>query len=114
MPPFQLYASWTVSFSVPWAALLAGYASLLAVAGMDAPRQLFDRFAWATALLVAACLIYQPAAMFFWVFLAVALVGSVTDSGRVLRLAKAHFAVAALAARGRVSRLQDLHLARRL
>ena len=30
MPPFQLYASWTVSFSVPWAAVLAGCASLLA------------------------------------------------------------------------------------
>ena len=98
MPPFQLYAAWSVAFSVPWTALLAGTSSLLAVGGMDAPRHRFDRLVWAIALLVAACLIYQPAAMFFWVFFAIALVGAVTESGRVLRLAKRHFAVAATAA----------------
>ena len=68
---------------------------------------------WATALLLVAVLIYQPAAMFFWVFLAVALVGSVTDSGRALRLARTHFAVAAVAAALAFLGLQDLHLARR-
>ncbi len=39
MPPFQLYASWSVAFMLPWTALLAGTSSLLAVAGMEAPRQ---------------------------------------------------------------------------
>ena len=65
---------------------------------MDAPRQHVDRLAWATPLLLVAVLTYQPAAMFFWVFLAVALVGAVADSARALRLARVHFAVAAVAA----------------
>jgi hypothetical protein len=98
LPVFQLFASWTVAFSLPWVALLAGCSSLLAVAGMDAPRQHLDRLVWATALLVVAVMTYQPAAMFFWVFLAVALVGAVADSARALRLARVHFAVAAVAA----------------
>jgi hypothetical protein len=98
LPPFQLYASWTVSFVIPWAALLGGCSSLLAVTAAEAPRQRFDRLVWATALLVAALMIYQPAAMFYWVFFAVALVGSVADSGRALRLAQTHFGVAAAAA----------------
>ncbi len=98
MPPFQLYAAWATTFAIPWAALLAGCASLLAVAGTDAPRQHYDRLVWATALLVAAFLTYQPAAMFFWVLLAVALAGTVADSDRAWRLARTHFAVAAVAA----------------
>ena len=36
--------------------------------------------------------------MFFWVFFAVALAGAVADSGRAVRLARMHFAVAAVAA----------------
>ena len=98
LPVFQLFASWTVAFALPWVALLAGCSSLLAVAGMDAPRQHLDRLVWATLLLVVAVLTYQPAAMFFWVFLAVALAGAVADSARALRLARVHFAVAAVAA----------------
>ena len=97
LPPFQLYAAWATTFALPWAALLAGCASLLAVAGTDAPRQHYDRLVWATALLVVALMIYQPAAMFFWVFLAVALAGAVADSERAWRLARTHFAVAAVA-----------------
>ena len=42
-------------------------------------------------------LIYQPAAMFYWVFLAVALAGTVLDSERAWRLARVQFAVAAVA-----------------
>jgi hypothetical protein len=98
MPPFQLSASWTVAFSLPWTALLAGCASLMAVAGMDRPRQHYDRLIWSAALLIAALLIYQPSAMFFWVFFAIALAGSVADSGRAWRLARVHFGVAAVAA----------------
>jgi hypothetical protein len=97
LPPFQLYASWAITFSLPWAALLAGGASLLAGAAVDAPRRHFDRLVWATALLTVASLIYQPAAMFYWVFLAVALAGTVPDSERAWRLARLQFAVAAVA-----------------
>ncbi len=98
MPAFQVYGSWAVLFNVPYAALLGGGASVLAVAAVDAPRSLvLDRLQGATALLLAALLVYQPAAMFFWVFLAVALVGAVNDSGRALRLARTHFGIAAVA-----------------
>jgi len=98
MPAFQVYASWAVLFCAPLAAVLAGGASVLAVAANDVPRDLVaDRMAGATAMLLAALLIYQPAAMFFWVFLAVALIGVVRDSARAKRLAQMHFGVAAVA-----------------
>jgi hypothetical protein len=98
MPPFQVTGSWTVLGLTPYTALLAAGASLLAVAAVDAPRHIVaDRIAGATTLLFAALLIGQPAAMFFWVFFAVALVGAVHDSGRALRLARMHFGVAGLA-----------------
>jgi hypothetical protein len=91
---FQVYGSWAVLFNAPYAALLAGAASMLAVEAIDAPRPLvLDRLLAAGALLLAALLIYQPAAMFFWVFLAVALVGSLHDTPRTLRLARAHLAM---------------------
>jgi hypothetical protein len=98
MPAFQVYGSWAVLFVSPWAALLGGCASLLAVRATDGPRNLRpDRLVGATGLLIAALLIYQPAAMFFWVFLAVALVGAVRESGRALHLVRTHFGVAAVA-----------------
>jgi hypothetical protein len=98
MPAFQVYGSWAVLFNVPYAAILGGGASLLAVAGVDAPRDLVaDRLAGAAAMLVAALLIYQSAAMFFWIFLAVALVGAADDSRRALRLVGTHFGIAVVA-----------------
>jgi hypothetical protein len=98
LPPFQLYAAFTVTFPLPWTALLAGCASLLIVAAVDGPRPLrLDRLVAPTVLLVVAILTYQPTGMFFWVLFAVALAGSVDDSRRALRLARAHFAVAAVA-----------------
>jgi hypothetical protein len=98
MPAFQVYGSWAVLFNVPYAAILGGGASLLVVAAVDAPRTLVpDRLAGAAAMLVAALLIYQSAAMFFWVFLAIALVGAAYDSRRALRIARAHFGIAAVA-----------------
>ena len=99
MPPFQLYASWTVTFALPWAAFLAGCASLLAATAVAAPRRLRqDRLVAATLLLIFALFIYQPAAMMFWVFLAIALAGSVADSGRAVQIARVHLGVAAVAA----------------
>jgi hypothetical protein len=97
MPPFQVWASWTVLFSTPWAALAAGGASRLAVAAVDGPRRLMtDRLVGAAGLLLAALLTYQPAAMFFWVFFAVALIGAAQERRRAGRLARAHFGIAAV------------------
>jgi hypothetical protein len=94
LPAFQVYASWAVLFSSPLAALLAGAASLFTVSAVDGPRQLErDRYLGAVFLVVAALLIYQPAAMFFWVFFAIALVGAARQSRRSLRLVEAHFGV---------------------
>ena len=77
MPAFQLYAAWATLACAPLAALLAGGASMLAMAPADASmRRVAARLAGATGLLLGALLIYQPAAMLFWVFLAIALVGA--------------------------------------
>jgi hypothetical protein len=94
LPTYQVYASWAVTSSYPLGALLAGGASLVAVATVDGPRNLMRyRLLGATGLLVAALLIYQPSAMLFWVFFAVALVGAAQDSRRSVRLTQAHFGV---------------------
>lgn len=75
LPPFQVAVSWAILFSVPVAAGLAGVAAWLAG---TPPR----RSGWLAAiqwggagvgLLLAASLIYQPAAMFYWVFVAIQL-----------------------------------------
>jgi hypothetical protein len=98
MPAFQVYASWAVLFNVPYAALLGGGASLLAVSAVDAPRHLrIDRYVGASAMLLGALLIYQPTAMFFWVFLAIALIGAAQESTRAKHLLRAHAGVAASA-----------------
>src|SRR5262249_14151770 len=46
---------------------------------------------------VGALLVYQPPAMFFWVFLAVALVGSVHDQRRAAQIVRRHVEVAVVA-----------------
>lgn len=97
LPAFMILSAWTVIFNAPYAALLAGGASLMATRALEPPRALtLDRVAGATALLIAAMLIYQPAAMFYWVFLAIAVVGTVPDSRRALRLAGTQGAIAVL------------------
>jgi hypothetical protein len=98
MPVFQVYGSWTVLFVAPYAAILGGGASLLAGSAVEEPRGLVaNRVVGATAMLLAALLIYQPPSMSFWVFLAIAVVGARHDSRRTLRLARTHFGVAAVA-----------------
>jgi hypothetical protein len=98
MPAFQVFASWAVLFVAPFAALLGASASTLTVSAIDSARQLMtDRLVAAVAALVTALLIYQPAAMFFWVFLAVALVGAVREPVRGVRIVKAHAGVAVVA-----------------
>jgi hypothetical protein len=94
LPAYQVYASWAVASSYPLGALLAGGASLVAVGAIDGPPNLtLYRLLGATGLLIAALLIYQPSAMVFWVFFAVALVGAAQESRRSVRLTQAHFGV---------------------
>ena len=98
MPAFQVYASWAVLFNVPYAALLAGSASLVAGSAVAVPRHLrIDRYVGSTAMLLGALLIYQPTAMFFWVFLAVALVGAASRAETTKSLIRTHFGIGAAA-----------------
>jgi hypothetical protein len=98
LPAFQVYASWTVLFYSPWAAFFSAAASVLAVSAVDAPPDLkLDRLIGAVALLLGSLLTYQPAAMFFWVLLAVALIGAAQQKGRSRRILRTHFGVAAVA-----------------
>ena len=98
LPSAQIYGGWAVLFIAPIAAILAAIASALVVSAVDGPREiLVDRLVGAVLFLFAALLIYQPPAMFFWVFLAIALVGAVTDSRRAWRLVKLHFGVGVVA-----------------
>jgi hypothetical protein len=101
LPAFQVFGSWAALFYAPYAAILGGCASLRAAAAVDTNAR-FDRrkVAFAAALLLAALLTYQPAAMVFWVFLAVALVGHAHETRRAIGMVVAHAvtAVSALAA----------------
>ena len=98
LPTFQLHAAFTISFPLPWAAFAAGCASLLTVVAVDGRRPLkVDRLVAPTVLMIVALLTYPAPGMFFWVFFAVALAGSVADSARAVRLARAHLAVGAVA-----------------
>jgi hypothetical protein len=98
MPAFQVFASWTVLFDATLAALLGAFASVVAVSvATSAQQQVVDRFAASAAMLVAALLIYQPAAMFFWVFLAVALFGAASEPARAVGILRRHAEVAVVA-----------------
>jgi hypothetical protein len=97
LPPFQVYAAWTILFMAPWAAVLAGAASLvIAGANGTSRRPSAARLAGASALFLAAILTYQPTAMFFWVFLAIALFRPGQERTRTLRLLWSHLFVAAV------------------
>lgn len=95
VPGFQLYTIWAVLGIAPVAAVLSGLASVLVARGVTTAG---GWRAWesggAAGLLLAALWIYQPAAMFFWVFLAIAVVGARDDPARARRLGIAHGAVA--------------------
>jgi hypothetical protein len=93
LPPFQVIASWAVLFVSPYAALLSGGASFLIENAVRARHRLALRLLSASGLLLAALLVYQPAAMFFWVFLAIALIGSRHDVARARSLVGFHLFV---------------------
>jgi len=73
--PFQVYAAWTVTAFYPYSALASILAFALAERAFDEqgrlPKWLLG--AGACLALLIALTIYQPAAMFFWVFAAVIL-----------------------------------------
>jgi hypothetical protein len=96
LPAFGVYVAWTTSFTTPWSAALAGGASMMTLWAMDSPPGLvLDRLVGAATMMLAALLIYQPTAMFFWVFLAVALVGARFDPRRAKRLVVWHLGLGA-------------------
>ncbi len=65
-PSFQVYGAWDACSPFPWAALLAGLAFRLSDRGGVA------RWLGAAVLLTCSITIYQPAAMVFWDFAAIA------------------------------------------
>jgi hypothetical protein len=98
LPAFQVYAAWAVVFSTPSAAILAGGASLVTATALDLPLQFRrDRLVVSAAMLLAAILIYPPPAMFFWVFLAIAVIGARYEPQRAKRLVWGHLGVAGVA-----------------
>jgi hypothetical protein len=98
LPAFQVYAALAVAFPTPYAAILAGGASLVAATATELPQRLMRRrLAVSGAMLLAAILIYPPPAMFFWVFLAIAVVAARYDARRTKRLLWAHLGVAGVA-----------------
>ncbi len=98
LPAFEVYAAVTVAFPTPCAAVLAGAASLVAATAIDSPPKVRrSRLALSGAMLLAAILIYPPPAMFFWVFLAIAVIGARYEAQRTKRLVWAHLGVAGVA-----------------
>lgn len=96
MPSFVVYTSWSVLFVAPYAAILAGAASMETVRGAEgAETPRWEALAGATGLLLVATWLYQPPAMFYWVFLVVALVPLVDDPRRAWRVVRAHLGVGA-------------------
>jgi hypothetical protein len=75
MPAFQQYAAWVVLAFAPFAALCAGGAVSFAEQSFAESRRLrkWTLAAGASLLELIALTIYQPAAMFFWVFAALVL-----------------------------------------
>ena len=85
--PFQVTAAWAVCAPHPLAAVASGLAFLLGERAFETPRR---RSKWLLAAgaglaLLAALAIYQPMAMFFWVFAAVALLKPDTAPRDMLR-----------------------------
>ena len=68
LPPFQVYVAWAVCAPYTWAAAFAGLAFL----ALESKHGALWRLAVSSCALSAAVFLYQPAAMMFWVFAAVA------------------------------------------
>jgi hypothetical protein len=86
MPSFQIDAAWSVTAFYPWGALLAGLAYLETE---RASRLLDIHNLIAVAVLAISVMLYQPAAMMFWVFAAISWLLCDTRSVHPGRLAQA-------------------------
>ena len=72
LPAFQVYASWAVTFIFPWAsAITALSVQCLEFKSETLLRKKILFVSLATLILILSLNIYQPAAMFFWVFAAI-------------------------------------------
>jgi len=87
LPPFQVYASWAVTVFFPFAALASGEALSLAERAFHErrPSCKWGLVVGAVLLLLLALTIFQPAAMFFWVFAAITLFKPEASLSYVLR-----------------------------
>jgi hypothetical protein len=98
LPAFQVYASWATLSAAPYAAILGAGASLTATrATTMRPPALFIRGLLSVVMLTAGLLIYQPMAMFFWIFFLIEVVFA-THSVRTRRVISSHAIVAAASA----------------
>ena len=97
--PFQVWAHWTSTATYPLAAALAGFAFLLADRALSTPPPLQK---WLSAggagvVLLAALAVFQPAAMFYFVFAAAVLPAPGRSLGDLFRKLGGHCAIAAAA-----------------
>jgi hypothetical protein len=78
LPCFQICAAWAAMIAVPFAAAVAGAAAWLALTlgGDLKPTRRLLRGGLADVALLVSLMIYQPAGMFFWVVVAMAVLTS--------------------------------------
>ena len=86
-PSFQIYAAWATTAFYSYSALVSGLAFALAERAVDEQRRLPKWLlgAGASLALLIALTIYQPAAMFFWVFAAVVVLKPETPQRDMIR-----------------------------
>ena len=97
--PLQVWVYWATTATLPLAAALSGFAFLLADRGSPRTHPNPERKWWSAAgagvVLLAALAIYQPAAMFYWVFAAAVLPAPNRAPGDLFRKLRWHCAIAA-------------------
>jgi hypothetical protein len=73
LPAFQVTADWAILWIVPYTCCAGGGAFLLANRGIEAPslRRRMVLLGASVLLLLVALVMYQPAAMIFWLFAAI-------------------------------------------
>ncbi|MDX6407389.1 MAG: hypothetical protein QOE13_460 [Gaiellaceae bacterium] len=95
---FQVYVSWASCSEASYAAILGGLAWLRLRSAFElSGRGALIRRAEAAALLLCALLVYQPTAMFFWVFAAIDALRPSEQIGQAWRKLAAGLGVAAVA-----------------
>ena len=97
--PLQVWVYQAATATYPLAAALSGFAFLLADRASPQTHPNPERKWWSAAgagvVLLAALAIYQPAAMFYWVFAAAALLTPNRAPGDLFRKLRRHCAIAA-------------------